>query len=36
MFHGFLHDEKYHLKDTDNLAGAKDGGRVDNWVVPLI
>jgi hypothetical protein len=35
MFHGFLHDEKFHPKDTDNLADAQDGSRAGNWVVPL-
>jgi hypothetical protein len=34
MFHGFLQDEKSHLKDTDDLADAQDGSRADNWVVP--
>jgi hypothetical protein len=35
MFHGFLQDEKSHPKDTDDLADRQDGGKADNWVVPL-
>ena len=35
MFHGFLQDEKFHPKDTDDLADARDGSKADNWVVPL-
>jgi len=33
MFHGFLQDEKSHLKDTDDRPDAWDGNKADNWVV---